>query len=203
VGEFRTRLEATIASGRLADERHEAEVGELRTRLEATIAAANQAEERHRVEVEESIAGVQAAMLTIEETREKLIETEAKYQETEARARRAESRSQRLHLISRLSFALVEQVFGRTFKMSDEKGGFTISPDFATDAHADKNSSKATESDTNGSAAYGDFSSPEKLRALFDALNNAQVFDDESAGGGPRMTRALDKPATNEDGIPT
>ena len=201
--EVEARIREIDEKAMQAEASYKGEISEIRAKLEATVAAASQAEERHRAEVEESIASVQAAMLTIEETREKLIETEAKYQETEARARRGETRSQRVYLVSKLSFALIERIFGGTLKMSDEKAGLAIPPDFATDAYADKLSPKAPESDTNGSVAYVDLSSPDKLRALFEALVSAQVFDDESAGAASGRSRAKDKLATNEDVIPT
>ena len=201
--EVEARIREIDEKAMQAEASYKGEISEIRAKLEATVAAASQAEERHRAEVEESIASVQATMLAIEETREKLIETEAKYQETEARARRGETRSQRVYLVSKLSFALIEQIFGGTLKMSDEKAGLAIPPDFATDAHADKFSPKAPESDTNGSVAYVDLSSPDKLRALFEALMSAQVIDDESAGAASGRSRAKDKLATNEDVIPT
>src|SRR5215510_11784305 len=201
--EVEARIREIDEKAMQAEASYKGEISEIRAKLEATVVAASQAEERHRAEVEESIASVQATMLAIEETREKLIETESKYQETEARARRGETRSQRVYLVSKLSLALIEQIFGGTLKMSDEKAGLAIPPDFATDAYADKLSPKAPESDTNGSVAYVDLSSPDKLRALFEALVSAQVFDDESAGAASGRSRAKDKLATNEDVIPT
>jgi len=219
IAEIRAELEATVTAAKQAEENYRAEITKVSAEAEAK---AHQAEENHRAEiakvgaeaearvhqaeanarqqyqtkVEEAIASAQSAMFTLEETQKKLIEAEAKYREMEARASRAETRSRQIYLISRLSFAFIEQIFGEPPKMSDEEGGLVIPPDFATNAYPDKFFSEAPESDTNDSMDY--FSLPDKLKAMFEALASAHGFDDEGNG----MTLGPVNRAPSQDAIP-
>jgi len=214
ITKLKDRVQEVEATARQAEENYKVAIAGISAELEATAVATTQAEESHRAEiakvsaeaearaqqaeanahqlyqtkVEEAIASAQAAMFTLEETQKKLIEAEAKYQEMEARARQAETRARQVYLISKLSSAFVEQVFGGALKMSDEKGGLIIPPDFAANAYLDKFSSEASESNMNGSMDYGDFSLPDKLKALFEDLAGAQVIDDDGAGNDNRMS---------------
>jgi len=224
--EVEARVQEVEAKARQAEENYKVEIAEIRAELGATAIAVNQAEESHRAEIakvsaeaeaqahqaeanarqqyqtkiEEAITSAQAAMFTLEETQKKLVEAEAKYREMEAKARRAETRSRQVYLISRLSFALIEQISGDLPKMSDEKGGLVIPPDFATNAYLDKFFSDVGESDTNGSMDY--FSLPDKLKAMFEVLAGAQVFDDEGNSNGNGMSLGPVERATNHDAIP-
>ncbi len=227
--EVEARVQEVEARARRAEEIYKIEIAEISAELKATAIAANQAEESYRAElakvsaeaeaqahqaeakarrqyqtkVEEAIASAQATMLTLEEAQKKSIEAEAKYWEMEARAHRAETRSRQIYLISRLSFAFVEQIFGGTLNMSDEKGGLVIPPDFATNAYLDKLCSEMGESNTNDSMEYGDFSSPDKLKALFEVLARAQVFGNEGNTNDNGMSLVPVECVMNEDVIPT
>ncbi|MGH9843378.1 MAG: hypothetical protein ACREEM_31965, partial [Blastocatellia bacterium] len=207
--------EARIAEVKAEAEMREVDfISQLQEAREAVEALRNNAAARIEIEVMARLEAEHAcadALARLQET-EKIFhaesakfmaEAEAKIRESESNARRAQTRSRQVYLVSRLSFTLVEQIFGGAFKMIDEKGGLIIPPGLETETCLDDPCSRASELNTNGSIDPGDLSLPDRLKALFEVLASAQFFGDEGKSDDNEAPVVTADYATNENTIRT